>query len=192
VTDTDEVVRIGRERLGVEDIDAIPLSGGDSWLVVWPLTDVELDGPTLLRRSDITSMRPTPQTRFLTEHLTLVGERVELAPWILQDDPRDVMQTCTELDDMLVAVYVEQEDPDVAFVGRVTGVTGEDILLHEMSSAAEWVESSSRWAWEAITRVDLAHRYEHALLRVATRREVGRDTLGPWPPSSMVRGHQGS
>jgi hypothetical protein len=66
-----------------------------------------------------------------------------------------------------ICVYDEITNGNVCWIGLVTSLDSELMMLREISTEAEWFSDPTRWAIEKITRIDYGVRYETALKTVA-------------------------
>jgi hypothetical protein len=69
--------------------------------------------------------------------------------------------------DMAVAVYIEEEDPDVLFVGVPFLYKRRKLGLREIDSTGEWRAQKSQWEHRRLTKIDFCSRYTIHMLEVA-------------------------
>lgn len=66
----------------------------------------------------------------------------------------------------LLALYTEEDDPTVSFIGRPVGYTARSIHLLGIGTQAKWRKKPDTWKFSNITRVEFGGRYEEALALV--------------------------
>ena len=69
----------------------------------------------------------------------------------------------------LVTIHLEEVDPDVCYIGKVSGVDKEFVKLMCITPDGEWEEEESFYYLKDITRIDFGGAYEDALDLVATK-----------------------
>ncbi|MDF5752936.1 hypothetical protein P3X83_09990 [Spongiactinospora sp. TRM90649] len=83
------------------------------------------------------------------------GERVQSPIGIDPDSTTGLIKTLTQAFP-LMAVHIEEIDPDVCYIGRAHGITREKRLRHqEIRPAANWSRTDSTNRTPDITRFDV-------------------------------------
>jgi hypothetical protein len=104
--------------------------------------------------------------RFMEMHpLTVRPPNVDL------DDTRDLLQSA-QRQFPLVNLETEHVQPGSCFIGRISSLDDEGVVLELVTPAAEWDEEE-HYPYETITRIGFGGRYEEALAIAAGARRRG-------------------
>lgn len=87
------------------------------------------------------------------------------------DDTRDLLQSA-QRQFPLVNIETEQAHPGSCYIGRITGLDEEGVVLELVSPAGEWDEEE-HYPYDSITRIGFGGRYEQALAIAAGARRTG-------------------
>ncbi|MFI5916770.1 hypothetical protein [Dactylosporangium sp. NPDC051541] len=131
--------------------------------------NIYLDGFAAVRLDDVTSLEPRGGPEgFAARSLALDGR------WPPPPLPADVDLTSARRllataaqRYRIVSLYIEREDPDVVYTGRVAGFGPKTVSLLELDAKAEWLREPSAWRLDEITRIDFGRELQRKLLRVA-------------------------
>ncbi|MEU7869977.1 hypothetical protein [Dactylosporangium sp. NPDC049140] len=166
---THELLRVGRV-WSEETFEGYAGAVADTWAALHVLNhNIYLDGFAAVRLDDVTSIEPRggPET-FAARSLALDDQ------WPPPPLPEDVdltsvrrILTTAAQRYRVVSIYIERDDPEVVFIGRVVGFTPKTLNLLELDTKAEWLKEPSAWRLDEITRVDFGGEYQRKLLRVA-------------------------
>jgi hypothetical protein len=163
-----DLVRVTRRGLRWDRRDGYVVAVGGKWLLLAAIDDrVRPDGVSAVRVDDIKSvMVAKNQDRFVRQHLELhqawPPDWATVAPL---DKTRDLIESLGSTYP-LIAVFIEDEDPDLCFIGRPERVTARSVHLREVTPQAEW-RRGSKWTFGRISRLDAGGGYEEALAEVA-------------------------
>jgi hypothetical protein len=161
------LVRVSRAIRRSDKIDGFVVGIGQGWVLLAELDhSIDLNGFQALRLKDLAKVevRGGPETfagRALAARCQWppVGAEVDL------DSLTGLIRSAAEAAP-LVALFIEEEDPGVCFVGRPVGFTSRSVHLLEISAQAEWNQEPSKWRLVQVTRVEFGSRYEEALALV--------------------------
>lgn len=169
-----EPVRLTRGIRGADVLEGYLLATGPKWTLLATLADdYALDGYIAIRTRDIDRVQRHRRGDLATRLLKGRGQWPPLAP-----DPLPPLDGTGALLESLAAhaptmtVHVENDDPEVCFIGAPMEWTERAVWIQEVSPTAEWDDTLSKWRFRDVTRVDVGGRYEAALFEVA----------GPPPP----------
>ncbi|MER7281001.1 hypothetical protein ABT369_41860 [Dactylosporangium sp. NPDC000244] len=167
--DSHELLRVGR-LWSDGTFEGYVGAVAETWAALHVLDDnIYLDGFAAVRLDDVTSLerRGGPEA-FAARSLALDDS------WPPPPPPADVDLTSVRRILItaaqryrVVSIYIERDDPDVVFVGRVAGFNDKTLMLLELTAKAEWLKEPSAWRLDEITRIDFGGEYERKLLRVA-------------------------
>jgi hypothetical protein len=87
------------------------------------------------------------------------------------DDTRDLLQSA-QRQFPLVNIETEQVHPGSCYIGRITALDEDGVVLELVSPAGEWDEEE-HYPYETITRIGFGGRYEEALAIAAGARRSG-------------------
>lgn len=162
------LVRVRRSIPDADVLDGFVVGIGRKWVALARLSDrVELDGWTLLRLSDVHSVKITPDPEcFAIRALRLREQWPPPAVEVDLDDDAGAVEGAAGSRPM-VAVRCEWDRSDVCWIGSVRSVKGSTLSLLEVGVEAEWASKARRFDLDDITRLDFGGGYEEALALVA-------------------------
>ncbi|MFZ1175101.1 MAG: hypothetical protein WAO15_02245 [Mycobacterium sp.] len=170
-----EPVRLTRGIAGADVLEGYVLAIGPKWTLLANLADDgTLDGYVAIRTRDIARVQRHLKGDFPTRLLTARGQWPPRLPEPIPplDATAALLQTLAAAAPT-VTVHVENDDPEVCFIGAPVGWTAGALWMQEISPSATWDDTLSTWRYRDVTRVDVGARYEAALYEVA----------GPPPPA---------
>jgi hypothetical protein len=92
-------------------------------------------------------------------------------PSVDLDDTRDLLQSA-QRQFPLVNIETELAPPGSCYIGRISALDEEGVVLELVSPAGEW-DDEEHYLYESITRVGFGGRYEEALAIAAGARRTG-------------------
>lgn len=158
------LLRISRTIRRSDKIDGFVVGVGQAWVLLAVLDpNIYLNGYTALRLGDVSKVkrRGGPVT-FVGRALAARGEWPPVAVDVDLDSVADLVRTGSNVAP-LVTLHVEEDDPDVCYVGRPVRFTNRSVRLLEITPQAEWRDRPTKWSLADVTRVDFGGRYEEAL-----------------------------
>jgi hypothetical protein len=87
------------------------------------------------------------------------------------DDTRELLQ-CAQRQFPLVNIETEHAHPGTCYIGRITALDEDGVVLELVSPAGEW-DDEEHYPYETITRIGFGGRYEEALAIAAGARRAG-------------------
>ena len=120
------------------------------------------DGFECVRVSDVIAIKPDPYADFAERALKKRGERVPKKPRVDLERIEALLLSASRAFPLL-AIHLEQADPDVCWIGRVRGVGRGRVSLLEINPDARWDQEPREHRLSKITRVNFAGDYENAL-----------------------------
>jgi hypothetical protein len=145
-------------------LDGFVVGIGQAWVLLAVLDpNIYLNGYAALRLGDVSKVkqRGGPDT-FVSRALAARGEWPPVAVDVDLDSVADLVRTASDVAP-LITLHVEEDDPDVCFIGRPVRFTSRSVHLLEITPQAEWHDHPTKWAFSDVTRVDFGGRYEEAL-----------------------------
>ena len=124
------------------------------------------DGFECFRRPDIIAVEDDPYAAFHETALALRGERLPDAPLVSLASIEDLLTTAGRAF-RLVTIHCEEVEPEVCWIGHVHEVAGGELVMREVTPAAEWETELERYPTADVTRVAFGADYEDALSLVA-------------------------
>ena len=139
---------------------------------------VVLDGFRALRLADVTAVDAGFESvTFVEAALRLRGERPRRPAAIRLTTIRALIESAGARFP-LITLHQEREDPDVCWIGRVTGVDDLRVTIDFLTPSARW-DGRESYAIRTITRVEFGGRYEEALALVAEQRGARTRRMQP-------------
>jgi hypothetical protein len=149
------------------DIRGYVMGVGPGFVMIAVVNDrIWFDGFECFRRSDIMAVEDDPCTEFVERALELRGEIAPSAPPVSLASIEALLATAGQAY-RLVTVHREGIDPEICHIGSIQEIDGADLILHEVTPAAEWEDEFDRYLITEITRVAFGADYEDALSIVA-------------------------
>jgi hypothetical protein len=161
------LIRVSRTLRRSDKIDGFVVGIGQAWVLIAELEHAsDLNGFQALRLGDIAKVqqRGGPET-FVGRALVARGQWPPVGADVDLDNAVDLIRSAAEAAP-LVALFMEEEDPGVCFVGRPVRLTSRSVHLLEISAQAEWSDNPTKWRLADVTRVEFGSRYEEALTLV--------------------------
>lgn len=163
------LVRILRS-VSAEPVDGYIVACGRKWLLVRVVDDSgSLDGYTVIRNDHLTDVRNRGTTaQFVRRLLEMHHQWPPAGPGFSVDlDRTGGLVAALSDQDMAVGLYIEEEDPDVMFVGVPFLYRRGMLGLHEIDSTGAWRAEASQWKHRRVTKIDFCSRYTIHMLEVA-------------------------
>ena len=167
----DSLVRITRS-VSAESLDGYIVARGRKWLLVRVVDGSScLDGYTVIRNDQLTRVKKRGTTaQFVRRLLEMHDQWPPTGPDFSVDlDGTGGLVAALSNQEMAVGVYIEEEDPDVMFVGVPFSYRRKKLGLNEIDSTGEWRTGASQWEYRRLTRIDFFSRYTIQMLEVANR-----------------------
>jgi hypothetical protein len=162
-------VRVTRDALGSDDLDGFVLAAGRHWSVLTVVSDgAFLDGWVAFRTADVTRvMVRVGREPFAVRALRLAGTWPPPSPAPFPIDSTQAVVAGAARAAPLVHIETEVDRPADAYIGRVVGLTADELRLLEVDAEADWDDEPSTYALDDLTRVQFGGRYEAVLYAVA-------------------------
>jgi hypothetical protein len=166
-----ELVRLRRDIPGADEIEGYVLDIGVEWVLLARLDpEVFLNGFVLVKLSDVVRAGKSSSRQFVRRALELHGEWPPARPdWKLSLDDIAGLLAAVAARRPLLTIYVEDDDPEVCFIGAPAKIGRRKLHLLEVSPRAVWDAEPTKWPLADVTRIDFGGRYEQALYDVAGR-----------------------
>lgn len=167
----ESLVRIYRS-VTPEPIDGMVVGLGRTWALLQVVDDAaSLDGYTLVRVAQVTEVKGFGLSeRFVRRSLELRGAWPPRPPaWSMNLDRTDDLISALVGHVKVVGIYIEEEDPDVFFVGVPFIYMRKLLGLREIDASGQWCEELSEWDFNRLTRIDFDSLYLARVLEVARR-----------------------
>lgn len=157
-------MRVYRDALEDGWISAYVLALGQEFVALETFDKAaRLDGYSCLRYRDISDVvSPAPTAGLLEKALLARGLTRSTAPEIdISSLPALIRSAGSAFP--LVSIFLEGEDDDVCYIGRVAGVADTEVRLHYIDPNGRFEASPSSYLLGGVTRVDFGGSYEEAL-----------------------------
>lgn len=153
-------VKIKRMRIGSEDLNAIPLAIGQDLVLLQDLYDFSLDGYTIIRIKDITSISITKSqlfSQFILKEEGILNQIIK--PSISNfDNWRNVLTELSVLDNIII-VESESLETSKFFIGKIERIDKTSLFLLHFNGAGEWDKESTEILFKDITSINFNSRY---------------------------------
>jgi hypothetical protein len=164
-----QLVRVRRSIAGCDDLQGFVLAWSPCWTLMADVDDgIYLNGYVAFRTKDVKAVETSgSKGRFKARALSLRGQWPPRLP-----DPAIAIGCTRELllsaaKYSLVTLHVEERDPEVAYIGVPQVVGQKSLSLREITPAAKWSKTITRYRYRDLTRVEVGGKYEDALFIVA-------------------------
>jgi len=163
-------VTITRAGLGrkADKIDCYVVEVGADWVVLASRSQVVyLDGWEVVRVKDVTAVTvETGDLRsYIQRALVNLGAPVVHPEGFRVSDDRTAKETLLEMlaSRYLVGFHLEEEDPQMRFIGEFTGYNKKWFGFRQVGSSGKWDVGDSLFRKSKVTRVTIGGRYQDAL-----------------------------
>jgi len=130
---------------------------GPGFVMVSVMNDrVWLDGFECFRRPDIIAIAEDPYAAFHEKALARRGEIIPDAPPVSLANIEELLSTAGEAF-RLVTIHREEIDSEVCHIGHVDQVSAGQLVMREVTPAAEW---EAEFGSYAMSEMDICHRSE--------------------------------
>lgn len=123
---------------------------------------LRFEGFECFRIQDVGNIEPDPYTAFAETALKRRGMRRPKKPHVNVSSIENLLQSASR-EFPLVAIHLEQVDPDVCWIGRVERIADGRVVLLEIGADAVWDDRPEEYRLNKITRVSFGGEYEDAL-----------------------------
>lgn len=166
--DSSQPVGVRRWIAGADRVDGFVTDIGAAWVALEKLDDrVRPDGWSLVRLRDIKSISIDPDPDcFEIKALRARGLWPPTPTRVSLDDVAAVVRSAAAADPV-TTVFVEDDRPQVCWIGAVVSVGEQALRLLEIDTQGEWRRKSRSIDLEDITRIEFGGGYEEALRLVA-------------------------
>lgn len=167
-------VTIRRKRLtGSDDLDGIVDQVTADWVVLAALEDtVYPNGFEIIRRKDISRVIPVPTARasYIIRALGNLGRQQTVSPFRIPEGvtTRELLEIVAD-NNSILGFYIEKDDPDVLFIGRLTKFRTSSFDLAFIDPNGRWEDGVRHWKYRQITRLAFGNRYQRALEKYGDR-----------------------
>ena len=166
--DAREPVRIHRERIqpGVTHGYIVGLSR-DFCLVAEVGDAIRFDGYLAIAIADISALDADPAREFVDRALALRGEKLGVPADFRLDDWAAIARSAAAIAPLLSVNMVEDDEGEISYVGQVTDIDANAIVLRELDPNAAWYPDTGAYEFEAIGSIGFGSGYLDALWQVA-------------------------
>lgn len=166
-----QLVRLRRRQKGTGLLEGYVVAIGSTWLVLNLATGGEPDGWAVVRVDDVrdSDRWHVMGDRFVRRAFELGDAWPPAAPGMglaLDGGVRELIESAAAAFP-LVSFSVEDDRPDISYIGQPVGWTAKKVRWRHLDINAEWQDDEGRYKLSDITRIDVGGRYETLLARVA-------------------------
>lgn len=158
--DTLHEVKIKRSKIDSEDLNAIPLGVGKNLVLIQDLYDFDLDGYTIVRIKDITSIVISKSQQFSQNILKEEGilDQIRKPSINSLDNWENVLN---ELSIQNKNIIVECEDIEYSkfFIGKIIAIDKKYLYLLYFNGAGEWDKEPTEILLKDITSLSFDSKY---------------------------------
>lgn len=126
---------------------------------------VDLNGYSVIRRSDVRHLKTLDKDSFMVRALKLRRVKPKIRHGILLSSWPELLQSASSIFP-LITIHQEIYDRGVCFIGRPILMGTRSFQLKEIDPQARW-SRSRRYKFSNLTKVDFGGGYEDSLARVA-------------------------
>lgn len=138
---------------------------------------MRFDGYFVLAIADLTEVEEDPSREFVEKALALRNEQLAVPVDFNLDDWGGIAASAMRVAPLLAINVIEDEVGEVSYIGQLTGVQSDALILREVDPNAHWYDDSGDYEFEEIASIGFGSGYLDALWQVA-----GTPT-GPLTPS---------
>ena len=181
-----ELVQVTRRLKGADRLEGFLVGHGERWVLLHLVTPhgFSLDGYVAVRTVDIKSCKRWGKEHgsFPSRCLAYFGE-IPVVPRGIDLSRTHRLIVTAAARWPLLTLFVENDDPDVCFVGQPVSVSSRRLRLLPISPAAQWQEEPIRYDLRDVTRVQFGGRYEEALYALGNGDGAGTGTAQKQSPA---------
>ncbi len=161
------LIRVEREGLEGGWADGYLVGTGPEFFAIHMVDQgIRLDGFKCLRYADVSSIdAPAPFAALIDRVLELRGQEVVGASPVDLSSVATLIRTAGEAF-AVVTLFLESQDPDVCFIGKVLSVDDERVQIRCIDPGGVWEDGEESYALSEVTRVDFGDSYAEALVLV--------------------------
>ena len=165
--ESNDLVRLRRQK-GADRLEGYVVAIGSTWVVLNVATAGEPNGWAVVRLADIRDGWKARGKRFLRRAFELANAWPPVAPadqLAIDGGVRKLIESAAAAFP-LVTIFVEDDDPDICFIGKPVGWTPKKVIWRNLDLDAAWETHEPRYKLTDITRIDIGGRYETLLAHV--------------------------
>jgi hypothetical protein len=166
--ESQDLVRLRRQK-DADRLEGYVVAIGKKWLVLNVATAGEPNGWAAVRLSDIRNNWEARGKRFQRRAFELAHAWPPAPPTLplaVDGSVRELIESAAAAYP-LVTIFVEDDDPNICFIGEPVGWTPRKLIWRNLDLDASWEAYEVKYKLSDITRLDIGGRYESLLGRVA-------------------------
>lgn len=128
---------------------------------------MRFDGYVVLAIADLSQIEEDPSREFVEKALAIRGEELRVPEDFALDDWASIAQSAMRHAPLVSVNVVEDEAGEVSYIGQLTGVESDALILREIDPNAHWYPDSGDYGFEEIASIGFGTGYLDALWQVA-------------------------
>lgn len=175
-------MRFGRDRIQPGWIHGFVVGLSRDLCMVAEVGDtMRFDGHVVLAITDLTLVEEDPSREFVEKALALRDERLPVPEGFVLDDWGSVARSAMQIAPLLSINVVEDDAGEVSYIGQLTGIEADALILREVDPNAHWYSDTGDYGFDEIASISFGTGYLDALWQVAGQ---PTDPLSPRAPVS--------
>jgi hypothetical protein len=171
IYDNKQLVQIQREKIADQSDDGFILGLNSEFVLFQNSIDFILNGYTVIRISDITSLRSNQHERLFEKMLKGEGtyDEVGIAYEVNLDSWQSLLRGLKKLNkNVIIECEVGDEDEDGFFIGKLVQVNRKSVSLLYFSDLGKWDEEPTVIPFDEITKVRFDEKYINVFSKYLT------------------------
>lgn len=163
-------IQIRRTKIGVDNLNVIPLAIGQKLVLLQNLYDFDTDGYIIIRIKDITDVRITKSQKFSQVILKEEGilDKIRKPSISSLDHWENALMELFRMEANVI-IECESKETDEFYIGKITYVDKKSLLLLYFNGAGEWDDEPTEILLKNITSVGFDSRYINIISKYLNR-----------------------
>ena len=173
-------VRVAREKISSGWTHGYVIGLSAEFALIAEVSDaMHFDGFLVVAVGDVSAVEEDPGREFVEQALKLNEETLPEAPNIQLDDWVSIAQSAAALTPLVSLNMLDDETGEISYVGRLTGVEHDALILQEVDPNAHWYPDTGAYEFPAIGSIAFGTRYMLLLAKIAGVPPI------PLPPEAL-------
>ena len=160
-------VQIARERISPAWIHGYVIGLSAEFCLIAEVSDaMRFDGFLVVAVGDVSAVEQDPGREFVEQALLLNDQQIPQLPSIKLDDWQAIAESAAS-ETSLISLNMLDEEGEVSYIGRLTGVEPDGLILQEVDPNATWYPDTGAYEFPGIGSIGFGTAYMLLLARIA-------------------------
>jgi hypothetical protein len=161
-------VQLARERVAPGWVHGYVIGLSAEFCLIAEVSDaMHFDGFLAVAVGDVSAVEQDPGREFVEKALQLNDQNIPQLPDFKLDDWQAIAESAAAQTPLLSLNMLDESDGEVSYVGRLTGVEPDALVLQEVDPNAHWYADTGAYEFAGIGSIGFGTAYMLLLARIA-------------------------